>query len=92
MAMKRTPVTISPSGRVPEQESRNPELGFRDGGGSDDVFWKIMPAPRVLGRGGINRRRHDLGGALGIPGGRRARPHHGVRGAHLAPLLMPFRL
>ena len=45
MAMKRPLVMIFPSGRVPEQDSRNPDLGFQDDGGYVDVSWEIMAAP-----------------------------------------------
>ena len=96
MAMKKPPVTIPPSGRVPEQGSGSPRLDFRDDGGSVWVSWKIITALKVLGHRAINRRRE-------VPG--EAWRAHATRGRGrgwsrallpppplVAPLRLPFGL
>jgi len=79
MAMKRPPVTISPSGRVPEQGCRSPRLDFRGDGASMYVSWKITPSPIKLGLKATNRRRGDGRRWPGRPGGPQARPRVGPR-------------
>ena len=79
MAMKRPPVTISPSGRVPEQDCRSPRLDFRGDGASLYVSWKISPSPNFLGLKAIYRRRGDARRWPGPPGDHQARPRVGPR-------------
>src|SRR5664279_5191758 len=66
---------ITPSGRVPEQGSRTPELGFRNGGGSVSIFAKYLPSPTFLGQGVFV----GDGATRGEPRGAHATPRRGSR-------------
>ena len=81
MAIKRPPMTISPSGRVPEQDSRSPRLDFRGDGTSLYVLWKISPSPNFLGLRATYRRRGGARRCRGPPGDPQARPRVGPRQA-----------
>ena len=65
MAMKRPPVTISFSGRVPEQDSRRPRLDFRGDGASLYVQRKISLSLNFLGLRTSYRRRGGAGKCWG---------------------------
>ena len=82
MAMKRPPVKIPPSGRVPEQGCRSPRLDFWGDGASLYVSWKITPSPIKLGFWEIYKRRGDERRWPGRPGAHQARarvwPYLGV--------------
>ena len=82
MAMKRPPVTISPSGRVPEQGCRSPRLDFWGDGASLYLSWKISPSPNFLGLRATYRRRGGARRCRGPPGDPQSRPRVGPR---LAP-------
>ena len=77
MAMKRPPVTISPSGRVSEQGCRIPRLTFRGDGASLYVSWKISPSANFLGFRASYRRRGDGRRWPGSPGALKAWPRVG---------------
>ena len=79
MAMKRPPVKISPSGRVPEQGCRSPRLDFRGDGASLYVSWKISLSPNFLGLRPTYRRRGGARRCRGPPGDPQARPRVGPR-------------
>ena len=55
MAVKRPPVMIPLSGRVPKQDSRSPRLDFRADGAFVSVSWKVYPSPIFLGLKAIYR-------------------------------------
>ena len=50
MVMKRPPVMIPTSGRVPERDSGSPRLDLLGDGGSISVSWKISLSPMFLGK------------------------------------------
>ena len=79
MAMKRPPVKIPPSGRVPEQGCRSPRLDFRGDDASLWFSWKIIPSPNFLGLRASYRQRGDGRRWPGPPKAHQARPRVGSR-------------
>ena len=92
MAMKRPLVTISPTNRVLEQDSRSPRLDFRGDDASLYVLWKITLSLIKLGLRETYRRRGDGRWWPGSLGALQARPRGPVPGGRLVAPLAPLRV